>query len=173
MRTTKALKKHYRIATMLAVALAAIAAHGQNLIANQPEHSLPGVAPVQYLFPEQVTLTANKPATVALHFRVANGLHINSHTPHDDYLIPTVFSIPANSGARLESANYPSGADITLPLDPKTRLSVYTGDFIIEARIVAMRGNYLVQARLHYQACNMSQCLPPRTITATFDVIAK
>jgi len=148
-------------------------APAQNLIPSQPDHSLPGAAPVQYLFPEQISLTAGRAQTVALHFRVAPGLHINSHTPHDDYLIPTDFSIPASPAARLESAVYPPGTDITLPLDPKTKLSVYTGEFIIQARIVAARGNHLVQARLHYQACNERQCLPPRTITAAFDVIAR
>ncbi|MGH9604866.1 MAG: protein-disulfide reductase DsbD domain-containing protein [Terracidiphilus sp.] len=157
----------------VAFGLTAGLARGQNLISLQPEHSQLAAEPVQYLFPEQVTLTAGKPATVALHFRVAEGMHINSHTPHEDYLIPTVFSIPAGTGARLESANYPAGSDITLPYDPKTRLSVYTGDFVIQARIAAGSGNHLVKAQLHYQACNMSQCLPPRTVTAAFDVIAK
>ena len=44
--------------------------------------------------------------------------------------------------------------DITLPADPKTKLNVYTGDFTIEARLVASAGNHLVQAKLRYQACN-------------------
>ncbi len=159
--------------TALAFVAVAALAGGQNLIGNQPGRTLPGIAPVQYLFPQQVRLAAGKPATVALHFRVIDGMHINSHTPHNGYLIPTVLSIPASSGAKLDSAVYPPGADITLPIDPKTKLSVYTGDFTIEARIVVPHGNHLVQARLHYQACNMSQCLPPRDITAAFDVIAQ
>jgi len=54
---------------------------------------------------------------------------------------------------RLEKASYPAGADFTLPLDPETKLSVYTGEFQIKARIVATTGNHLVEARLRYQAC--------------------
>jgi hypothetical protein len=160
-------------AAVVAAGMWAAAARGQNLIGNQPEQSLEGVTPVRYLFPEQLTLPAGKLATVAMHFQVADGLHINSHTPNDDYLIPTVLTVPATSGVHLESADYPPGADITLPLDPKTKLSVYTGGFIIEAHILAAHGDHLVQARLRYQACNMSQCLPPKTITAAIDVIAK
>ena len=57
---------------------------------------------VTYLFPEQVSVPAGKPGQVALHFRVAQGLHINSHTPSDEFLIPTTFSIPDGSGVRLE-----------------------------------------------------------------------
>jgi Disulphide bond corrector protein DsbC. len=128
---------------------------------------------VQYLFPEQVTVAAGKSTPVALHFRIAQGMHINSHTPADEFLIPTVFSMPANEGVKLDGATYPSGALITLPSDPKTKLSVYTGEFIIQAKIVSQPGDHLVQAKLHYQACNDSQCLPPRTITVPIDVIGK
>jgi hypothetical protein len=128
---------------------------------------------VEYLFPEQVTVPAGKSSAVALHFRVAEGLHINSNKPREDYLIPTTFAIPEDSGVRLEAAAYPAGADITLPIDPGTKLSVYTGEFSIDARIVAAPGNHLVEGRLHYQACNQSACLPPKTITVPIDVIGK
>jgi hypothetical protein len=128
---------------------------------------------VQYLFPEQVTVPAGKSSLVALHFRIAPGMHINSHTPSDEFLIPTVFSIPASEGVKLDAASYPSGAIITLPSDPKTKLNVYSGEFIIQAKIVSPPGDHLVQAKLRYQACNDSQCLPPKTITVPIDVIGK
>lgn len=128
---------------------------------------------VQYLYPEQVTVPAGKPSAVEMHFRVAHGLHINSHTPKDSYLIPTVISVPTASGVRLENATYPPGADFTLPIDPKTKLSVYTGEFTIFTRIVAQRGNHLVEAKLRYQACDNNACMPPKTITVPIDVIGK
>lgn len=128
---------------------------------------------VEYLFPEQVTVTAGKTSEIALHFRIAPGLHINSHTPREDYLIPTTFSIPEGAGVRLESTNYPAGADFTLPIDPKTKLSVYTGEFTIQARIVAAPGNHLVEAKLRFQACDKSACMPPKTIPVAIDVIGK
>jgi hypothetical protein len=74
---------------------------------------------------------------------------------------------------RLDAASYPSGIFITLPADPKTKLNVYTGEFVIQARLVATPGNHLVQARLRYQACDQSQCLPPKTITVPIDVVGK
>jgi hypothetical protein len=104
---------------------------------------------------------------------VAQGLHINSHTPSADYLIPTDFSVPDGAGVKLLAATYPAGTMITLPADPKTPLNVYTGEFIIQTRISAVPGNHLVQAKLHYQACNQSQCLPPKTINVPIDVIGK
>ena len=120
-----------------------------------------------------MTVPDGKPSPVTLHFRIAPGLHINSHTPSEDYLIPTTFSIPDGNGVKLDKATYPAGTGLTLPADPKTMLSVYTGEFIIQAHIVSAAGNHLVEAKLHYQACNESQCLPPRTIQVAIDVIGK
>ena len=160
-------------AALVVAGVAALAAQGQIFGSNAQDRSIAKVDAVAYLFPEQVTVPAGKASQVALHFRIAPGLHINSHTPKEDYLIPTTFSIPAGSGARLESASYPAGTDVTLPIDPKTKLNVYTGEFIIQARIVATRGNHLVQGKLHYQACNNSQCMPPKTVTVAMDVIGK
>ncbi len=130
------------------------------------------VASVVYLFPEQVEVTAGKPSTVQMHFRVAQGLHINSHTPKDSYLIPTVLSIP-HGAVQLMGASYPTGAEFTLPVDPSTKLSVYTGEFVITAQILAQRGNHLVEGTLHYQACDNNACMPPKTIPVAIDIIGK
>ncbi|MFZ0303457.1 MAG: protein-disulfide reductase DsbD domain-containing protein [Terracidiphilus sp.] len=128
---------------------------------------------VVYLFPEQVTVHAGKPSPVNLHFRVGTGLHINSHTPSEKFLIATAFSIAGNDGVELASASYPAGETITLASDPGTRLSVYTGEFVIHAQIVSVAGNHLAQGKLHYQACDRNECMPPKTITVPIDVIAQ
>jgi len=128
---------------------------------------------VEYLYPEQVTVPAGKPSAVALHFRIQQNLHINSHKPRADYLIPTVFSIPEASGVRLASASYPAGADFTLPVDPSEKLLVYSGEFTIDAKIIAAAGDHLVEAKLRYQACDQNACMPPKTITVPIDVVGK
>lgn len=74
---------------------------------------------------------------------------------------------------KLEAARYPPGTDFALPLDPGTKLNVYTGEFTIQAHIVATSGDHLVEAKLHYQACDKSACMPPKTITVPIDVIGK
>lgn len=140
---------------------------------SDPASHLTKSPSVAYLFPEQVEVPAGKLSVVPLHFRVAQGMHINSHSPKDSYLIPTVFSIPSSAAVQLKGANYPVGADFTLPADPSTRLSVYTGEFVITAQIVAQHGNHLVQGSLHYQACDNNQCMPPKTIPVAIDVEAK
>jgi hypothetical protein len=167
-----------RTATRLLIAIAVIGFVAPLLTA---QNAAPGAktlsalknAPVTYLFPEQVNLPAGKPTAVALHFRVAQGLHINSHTPSDEFLIPTNFSIPEGAGVHLDSASYPAGTLTTLPADPATKVSVYVGEFVIQARITAARGNHLVEGKLRFQACNQNQCMPPKTIPVAIDVIGK
>ena len=128
---------------------------------------------VIYLSPEQVTVLAGKPSAVDLHFRVAQGLHINSHSPKDSYFIATTFSLANSEKVKLYAASYPPGEQFALDADPNTKLSVYTGEFVIHAQIVAAAGNHLAQGKLRYQACDHSECMPPKTIVVPFDVIAR
>jgi DsbC/DsbD-like thiol-disulfide interchange protein len=164
------MNNRHAIVAALALGLAAMLVHAQS---DAPNRSVLKHAAVEYLFPEQVTVPAGKASVVALHFRIAPGLHINSHTPRESFLIPTTLTIPEGSGVWLEQASYPAGADFTLPVDLKTKLSVYTGEFIIQARMVAAAGDHLVEAKLRYQACDESACMPPKTITVAMDVIGK
>ena len=160
----------FRATVVFALGISALQAQGQS---DLPARSILKSAEVEYLFPEQVTVAAGKPTVIALHFRIAQGLHINSHTPKDEFLIPATLSIPEGAGVRLLDASYPVGTDFTLPLDPKTRLSVYTGEFVIQARIVADAGDHPVEARLRFQACDKNQCMPPKTIPVAIDVIGR
>jgi hypothetical protein len=166
-------KKGIRIAVAVVLILGASLTQGQKPRADQPGRSASKPAAVEYLYPEQVTLPAGKPSIAALHFRIAPGLHINSHTPREEGLIPTTFSIPEGSGVRLDGAIYPPGTEFALPFDPMLKLSVYTGEFIVKARLVATAGNHLVEAKLRYQACENNSCMPPKTIIVAIDVIGK
>jgi hypothetical protein len=154
----------------LALGLSTVAAIAQT---DSTSRSILNGAAVEYMFPEQVTVAAGKPSDVTLHFRIAQGMHINSHTPKDEFLIPTTFSIPDGLGVRLDKVSYPDGKEFTLPADPSSKLSVYTDEFVIQAKIVAEAGNHFVEARLHFQACDKNICLPPKTIPVAIDVVGK
>jgi hypothetical protein len=152
---------------------AVLSGWGQAPLFREPGQGGAKVEAVAYLYPEQVTLPAGKASTVELHFRVGPGLHINSHDPKDKFLIPTAFWVPDGAGVRLVSADYPAGADFALPADPTMKLSVFTGEFAIQARMVASAGDHLMEAKLRYQACDEAQCMPPKTITVPIDVVGK
>jgi hypothetical protein len=158
----------------LSLALAIMPVSAQVPPGDQQSHAAGGKsAAVAYLFPEQIVATADKPTAVDLHFKIANGLHVNSHTPHSDYLIPTTFKLPEKGAVRLANATFPPGVDYAFPINPEEKLSVYTGEFIIHAEFVAAKGEHLVEGTLHYQACNNDSCMPPHSIPVAIDVIAK
>jgi Disulphide bond corrector protein DsbC len=156
----------------VALSLAALSS-AQSPLVDPSSRPITKASTVEYLFPEQISIPSGKASPVTLHFRIAQGFHINSHTPKEVYLIPTTFSIPADSGVQLASAIYPAGTEFTLPVDPDTKLSVYTGEFALQTHIVAARGNHLVNASLRYQACDNNACMPPKTITVPIDVIGQ
>jgi hypothetical protein len=161
------------VTAVVAFGLAGLMAQGQTYGGDGAGRSTAKPQAVQYLFPEQVTVAAGKPSMVALHFSIAPGLHINSHTPKDEFLIPTTLSIPEGEGVQLLEASYPAGTEFTLPLDPGMKLSVYTGEFVIQARIVAAPGNHLVEGKLRFQACDKNACMPPKTIVVAINVVGK
>jgi len=166
-------KPMIRFALVTTFTFASIFASAQRPLIGEARLPTPKLAAVEFLTPQQVAIPAGKPTTVALRFRIAPGLHINSHTPMQVELIPTTYSIPEGAGVHLDKAVYPPGAEFTLPLDPNTKLSVYTGEFVIQARFVARPGDHLIDAKLHYQACDNNACMPPKTAIATMDIVGK
>jgi hypothetical protein len=157
-------------ATLLGLSLLLVAQSPFGGLGDKPAKKAPSVA---YLFPEQVTVIAGKPTALDLHFQVANGLHVNSHDPRGEGLIPTTLRLSDGDGVRLAKVAFPPGADFAFPGDSKARLSVYTGEFVVHAEVVASKGDHLLQGTLRYQACSGNLCLPPHEIPVAIDVIAK
>jgi thiol:disulfide interchange protein len=93
------------------------------------------------------------------------GWHVNSHTPTFEYLIPTQLELDLPAGWGRPEVEYPP-AKMKRFTFAEVPLSVYDGDVVIQARLklpAAARGAFPIHARLQYQACNESQCLPPVT----------
>ena len=156
---------------LVAAALVAAQAQDGGLL-TQP--APPRKQAVTYLFPEQVTIAAGKPVPIELHFRVAAGLHINSHTPSTSDLIPTTLTLAEGSPVRFADQSFPRGDDFAFPVTPSEKLSVYTGDFTVRVELLAASaGEHLVEASLRYQACDNNACMPPHTVPVVFDVIAR
>ncbi len=128
---------------------------------------------VSYLFPEQVSIPAQKSTPVELHFHVADGLHINSHTPREKSLIATNLAVAETSALKVTGVEFPAGTDYAFAFDPSEKLSVYTGEFTVKAHLTAPAGNYMLEGLLRYQACDSRSCYPPKTIPVAVSVIAK
>ena len=130
-------------------------------------------AEVQFFPPGQVQVKARHPAQIDLLFRVADGLHINSHAPHDTSLIATRLAVLEGNGIRVTGVDFPAGADFSPAFSPGEKLSVYSGDFALQASVTAEPGEHLLKAELRYQACDRNACMPPRELPISVDVIAK
>ena len=159
------------LAVLLTVSLAA---GGQKLPWQTSASMKPGDNQlVHLLYPQQVTIPAGKAETVELHFRINQGLHINSHEPRQKSLIKTDLIAAEPSGVAISAVDFPPGSDYAFPLDPETKLSVYSGNFVLKMHLTAQKGNHLVQAGLRYQACDTNTCFPPRTAPIAVDVIGQ
>ena len=130
--------------------------------------------PVRYEYPEQVQLTAGRSQQVDLHFRIRGGLHINSHQPLDKSLVRTDLVVAEPSGIDVQSVTFPEGEPYSSAAFPREKLSVYTGEVVLHARILAARpGEQLLSAALRYQACDANTCFPPKKATVALDVVAR
>ena len=128
---------------------------------------------VAFVAPATATVPAGKPADLELRFNIRDGMHINSHKPSYDELIPTTLSSDEGSEVEFFEAQYPEGTPLMLGSNPPEKLSVYTGEFLLHAKVRAKAGQHTLKLKLRYQACTMSACMPPRTIPLTVDLIAK
>jgi hypothetical protein len=157
---------------LMAVLLAPFAGSAQKLAwQSEAQSKLP--QQVQFLYPEQVTMPAGKPGTVELHFRVNEGLHINSHTPREKSLIPTQLLVEEPAGLKVVSVDFPPGTDYSPAFSPKDVLSVYTGEFVLRMHVIAQAGEHLMQAALRYQACDANSCYPPKKAPVAVDVVGR
>lgn len=128
---------------------------------------------VEYLFPEQVSVKAGKDAVIDLHFKINAGLHINSHTPREKWLIATRLNVAGVPGIKLGDVEFPAGSDYTLAVAPNDKLSVYSGEFVVRAHIQATAGQHMLQGSLRYQACDTNSCYPPNNAPVAVDVTAR
>lgn len=105
--------------------------------------------------------------------RIAPGFHVNSHTPNEEYLIPTELKLEPSANVSVERVVYPKGVLKTFAFSEKP-LSVYEGEFVVGALLKTLRaiaaGNYELKGKLAYQACNNSACLPPTSVPVTLSL---
>jgi thiol:disulfide interchange protein DsbD len=102
---------------------------------------------------------------------IADGWHVNSNTPTEEFAIPTVLELDAAT-AELTEAKYPAHAMKAFEFTGGKELAVYDGKFAIPFRAKLKAGTAKLVANLRYQACSDTICLPPRTATVEIDVNA-
>jgi thioredoxin:protein disulfide reductase len=138
-----------------ALLLAGAAAH---LAAQAPvdPSTLMKVAP-------RVDLPVDGEAVLHLDCTLAEGWHVNSHKPSEEYLIATEAHVEPAKGVKVGDARYPAGEMKKFSFSP-TPLSVYEGSFAIEVPLKADGSLPSLSGRVDYQACNDTRCLAPASV---------
>lgn len=123
---------------------------------------------------EAVHVTMGRSTPVAFTFHIKPGFHVNSHQPTKPELIGTDLRFMPPEDLVIAKKQYPEGVLVSFPFDPTTKLSVYVGDIVVKAVVMAApkasAGSYTVHGELKYQACDNNSCYPPKILPMHFDV---
>jgi thiol:disulfide interchange protein len=114
---------------------------------------------------------AGSTVRLALQIAVPDGLHIQSNAPRDPALIPTALSIEAPAGFAVTGIAFPDSIDFSMPgFDQPLAVFEHTIAVGVVMTVPAGRttGNIAIPARLRYQACDATQCFPPRTVETSW-----
>jgi len=162
------MKRHRAICSALVTILLASFACAQESSMSQARNF------VSFVSASNAVVSPGRSTLIQFTFRVQDPYHINSSKPLVEELIPTQlhFSLPGEIA--VGKMQYPAGKLMSFPFDPSTKLSVYSGDFVIRGLIMApikvSTGTYTVHGELKYQACDNNACYPPKKLPFTFNV---
>jgi thiol:disulfide interchange protein DsbD len=98
---------------------------------------------------------------------IESGWHVNAHQPRDQFLIPTTLEVTPPAGIDVGAVEYPKPVERKLAFsdDP---LLLYEGAIELRAPLTGS-GSGRFEARLRYQACDDTRCLPPKTLALVLD----
>ena len=104
---------------------------------------------------------------LAVILKIADGWHINSHTPTYDYLIGTTFESVQREGVIVTDVRYPTGEKKKFGF-AEDSLSVYQGSptifFTVKLSDKVRPGKDTLRAKVEVQSCNNQVCLSPASI---------
>lgn len=109
---------------------------------------------------------------VVLQAEVAEGWHVNAHQPSSDAMIATTLAVTPPAGFAVGEIEYPPAESRRFAFTAGEAIRVYSGrlrfriPLSVEAGIDSQGASFA--ARLHYQACDDTRCLPPRDVERTF-----
>jgi thiol:disulfide interchange protein DsbD len=100
---------------------------------------------------------------------IAEGWHVNSNKPLEEFSIPTTLELDPATAELLEP-RYPAHQLKAFEFTGGKELAVYDGTFDVGFKAKLKPGATKIAATLKYQACSNTVCLPPNTATADIDV---
>ena len=150
-----------RLVLFLAISLAAAASHAQLSLSG----GATGLIPDQELIKLSGSVMQRNGDDVrgTVTAAIANGWHINSVAPLDDFVIATTLTF---ENADLTNVSFPPHELKDFTFSGGKKLAVYEGTISIPFAAKLKPGATSIHATLRYQACNDSVCLPPKSVSA-------
>jgi thioredoxin:protein disulfide reductase len=110
---------------------------------------------------------------VAVILKIAEGWHVNSHTPTYDYLIGTTLEPAQREGIIVTDIRYPAGEKTKFGF-AEDSLSVYQGSptifFTVKLSERVPHGKDTLRAKVEVQSCNNQVCLAPASIDVSIPI---
>jgi thioredoxin:protein disulfide reductase len=107
-------------------------------------------------------------AEAVVEVTIAPGWHVNAHDPTDKFLVPTTLDVTPPAGVRAGEVRYPQAVEKALEFSEGKKLRLYEGRVELVATLAGTAaGPEPFHAKLRYQACDATTCLPPRTLELT------
>src|ERR1041385_8715498 len=129
---------------------------GQGLSSQEPSAPPKPRVFVDFVAANNIVVTPGHSAPVQFTFHVQDPYHINSSKPLTEELIPTElhFSLPPE--VAFGKLQYPAGQMMSFPFDPSTKLSVYSGDFVMTGVVGNLYHSWRIEISGLRQQCLLS-----------------
>ncbi|MCX8063786.1 MAG: thioredoxin family protein [Candidatus Hydrogenedentes bacterium] len=126
------------------------------------------------IFAEKDKIKPGSTNKIVFQFILENKWHINSNKPLDEFLVPTQLSLEQSDIIKIQKVVYPEPKSVKLSFSEEP-LSVFEGEFLIGVELkvgesAPTKKSIEIPFTLKYQACDDKQCLPPKTLTITYQI---
>jgi len=122
----------------------------------------------------EIVVSAGKKAVIKMKVEIMKGYHIQANKVKDGLLIPTTVKIDEDKNITTGRQEFPSAKKFKLE-GTNDFLDVFDGVFEIRIPFKTIekipKGKYILNAKLHYQACDNKTCLFPKRIE--FSILIK
>jgi DsbC/DsbD-like thiol-disulfide interchange protein len=157
MRSTNATMTARTRWSLAAILLAVTVLSPGRMIAEKPD--------VHARLEASARLVAGTTLPVVVEMTIGSGWHVNSHTPTEKYLIPTVITL-GSGGGTFSPVRYPPDVVKQLAF-AQHPLRIYEGTVTFESDFhvsADAAGPLRIAGAAAYQACDDRQCFPPSRI---------
>lgn len=119
---------------------------------------------VQVRVPEANAIAAGGELKVSVNVTVAAGYHVQANPPSEKYLIPTTLTLEPADGFTISPPIYPKGEAHRLEGTEEDLLTydeTFTIQITLKAAAALKSGDYVLNGKLRYQACDARSCFAP------------